>query len=73
MESSEGGDLHKTATPPSAAKKSPVAGGKTEPVPPATPPTDDGYTTDEYAEDAQAWLERMTEAEDARATAGGDA
>ena len=72
MESSEGGDLHKTATtPPAAEKNTTVAGGKTEPVPPATPPptdekstttADDDYTPEMYAADAQACFKRMTEA-----------
>jgi rubrerythrin len=75
MESSEGGEIDETATPPSAAEKSTtVAGGKTETSPSATPQTadeksstaDEGYTDEQYLADEMAYLERMDKAARAR-------
>ena len=75
MESSEGGEIDETATPPSAAEKSTtVAGGKTETSPSATPQTadeksstaDEGYTDEQYRADARAFYAQMTEATRAR-------
>ena len=77
MESSEGGDLHKTATTPDDAEKSTtVAGGKTETTPTATPQTaaeksitaadDDDYTDEMYRADEKACFELMDQAARAR-------